>query len=97
LRFVRRRFFCPHCKNPFSEHLNFVDERRDYTKRYQGWIFHQVSENNIIVVPRFEGLTYDQIESIFLTEAKARIPDNPFENLKRLGIDEIALRKGNGF
>jgi transposase len=74
--------------------LSFVHERRDYTKRYQAWIYNQVKENNITAVQRFEGLTYDQIESIFLTEAKARIPQNPFENLKRLGIDEIALRKG---
>ena len=41
-----------------------------------------------------ENLTYDQIESIFLVEARKRIPDNPFANLKRLGIDEVSLRKG---
>jgi transposase len=94
LRFVRRRFFCSRCSKPFSESLSFVQERRDYTKRYQAWIFHQVKENNIIAVQRLEGLTYDRIESIFLTEAKARIPANPFADLKRLGIDEISLRKG---
>lgn len=94
LRFVRRRFFCSHCDKSFSESLSFVQERRDYTNRYQERIFHQVKENNITAVQRFEGLTYDQIESIFLTEAKARIPANPFANLKRLGIDEISLRKG---
>ena len=94
LRFIRRRFFCSHCRDPFSESLSFVQERRDYTKRYQAWIFHQVKENNITAVQRLEGLTYDQIESIFLTEARARIPANPFANLKRLGIDEISLRKG---
>lgn len=94
LRFVRRRFFCPHCRDPFSESLSFVQERRDYTKRYQAWIFHQVKENNITAVQRLEGLTYGQIESIFLAEAKERIPANPFANLKRLGIDEISLRKG---
>jgi transposase len=94
LRFVRRRFFCSHCKDPFSESLSFAGERRDYTKRYQAWIFHQVKENNITAVQRLEGLTYDQIESIFLVEARNRIPANPFANLKRLGIDEISLRKG---
>jgi transposase len=71
-----------------------VQKRRDYTNRYQERIFHQVKENNITAVQRLEGLTYDQIESIFLTEAKGRIPANPFANLKRLGIDEISLRKG---
>ena len=95
LRFVRRRFFCSHCGKSFSESLSFVQERRDYTNGYQERIFHQVKENNITAVQRLEGLTYDQIESIFLTEAKRRIPANPFANLKRLGIDEISLRKGS--
>jgi transposase len=94
LRFVRRRFFCSRCNKPFSESLSFVQERRDYTNRYQERIFHQVKENNITAVQRFEDLTYDQIESIFLAEARQRIPANPFANLKRLGIDEISLRKG---
>jgi transposase len=71
-----------------------VQKRRDYTKRYEARIFHQVKENNITAVQRLEELTYDQIESIFLTEARVRIPANPFANLKRLGIDEISLRKG---
>ena len=94
LRFVLRRFFCSRCNKPFSESLSFAQKRRDYTKRYQERIFHQVKENNITVVQRFESLTYDQIESIFIAEAEARIPANPFANLKRLGIDEISLRKG---
>jgi transposase len=108
LRFIRRRFFCEDCHRAFSESLGFVDERRGYTHRYQAWIFHQVRENNIGAVHRAEGLTYDQIESIFLHEARCRIPLTPFANLKRsteriaraieipLGIDEIALRKGRG-
>ncbi len=94
LRFVRRRFFCHHCNSAFSESLEFVQERRDYTNRYQDWIFHQVKENNITIVQRSEALTYDQIESIFIHEAKSRIPADPFTDLKRLGIDEVALRKG---
>ena len=94
LRFVRRRFFCEDCHRAFSESLGFVDERRDYTHRYQDWIFLKVRENNITAVHRTEGLTYGQIESIFLHEALSRIPKHPFADLKRLGIDEIALRKG---
>ena len=94
MRFFRRRFFCPVCNKPFSESLGFVQENRDYTNRYQERIFHQVRENNITSIQRFEALTYDQIESIFLIEARERIPANPLANLKRLGIDEISLRKG---
>ena len=94
LRFVRRRFFCSPCGRPFSEPLEFVEDHRDYTRRYQAWIFQQGKENNIASVQRLEGLTFDQIESIFVAEARARIPSHPFADLKRLGIDEIAMRKG---
>ena len=94
LRFVRRRFWCARCGRPFSERLDFVGEYRDYTRRYEAWIFQQVRENNITSVQRLEGLSFDQVESIFLTEARARIPSDPFARVRRLGIDEIALRKG---
>ena len=89
--FVRRRFFCDDCQRAFSESLGFVDERRDYTRRYQNWIFLQVRENNISAVHRAEGLTYDQIESIFFHEARCRIPLTPFANLKR-STERIASR-----
>lgn len=49
LRFVRHRFFCSHCNRPFSELLDFVRDRRDYTNRYQRWIFQQVKANHITV------------------------------------------------
>ena len=91
LRFVRRRFFCDDCHRAFSESLGFVDERRDYTHRCQHWIFLQVRENNISAVHRAEGLTYDQIESIFFHEARCRIPLAPFANLKR-STERIASR-----
>ena len=94
LRFVRRRFWCARCGRPFSERLDFVGEYRDYTRRYEAWIFQQVRENNITSVQRLESLSFDQVESIFLTEARARIPPDPFARVRRLGIDEIALRKG---
>lgn len=94
LRFTKRRFFCSRCNTPFSEPLSFVKGHRDYTNRYQARIFHQVKENNITAVMRLENLTYEQVESIFFTEAKSCIPANPFANLKRLGVDEISLRKG---
>ena len=39
-------------------------------------------------------MTFDQVESIFFFEARARIPKEPFAQVRRLGIDEIAVRKG---
>src|SRR5512136_1503854 len=47
LRFVRRRFFCERCHRPFSEPVDFVEDYRDYTRRYQAWIFQQVKEHTL--------------------------------------------------
>ena len=94
LHFTKRRFFCARCGGPFSEALDFVDPYRDYTKRYQEYIYRLVRENNISYVERIEGLSYEVAERIFLQQAQTRLPSKPFEGVVRLGLDEIAQRKG---
>jgi len=89
-----RRFWCPRCGLPVPEPLEFVDPYRNYTKRYEAHIYELVRQNNIRYVEALEGLSYEIVEGIFLREAKRRIPLNPFDNLRRLGLDEIAERKG---
>jgi hypothetical protein len=74
----------------------WILSRNDAITRIATRIFHQVRENPITAVERTEGLTYGQIESIFIHEAKSRILPESLATLKRLGIDEIALRKGKG-
>ncbi len=96
LHFTKRRFFCSHCRRPFSERLDFVDPYRDYTRRYQDYVYRLVRENNISYVERIEGLSYEVAERIFVLEAKARLPSHPFKDVVRLGLDEIAERKGRG-
>ena len=89
-----RRFWCPHCNLPFAERLDFVESYRNFTKRYEAHIYELVRHNNISYVKELEGLSYEVVEGIFLKEAKERIPTEPFRNLRKLGIDEIAERKG---
>ena len=90
----RRRFWCPHCNLPFAEPLEFIDPYRNYTKRYESHIYELVRQNTISYVEGLEGLSYEIVEGIFLQEAKRRIPGEPFKALRKLGIDEIAERKG---
>ena len=94
LHISSRRFWCPHCNLPFPEDLDFVDPYRNCTKRYEVHIYELVRQNNVSYVRALEGLSYEVVEGIFLREAKARIPLEPFENLRKLGIDEISERKG---
>jgi len=89
-----RRFWCPRCALPVAEPLDWVEPYRNDTTRYQAHIYELVRQNNITYVETLEGLSYEVVERIFLREAHRRIPAEPFQGLRRLGIDEIAERKG---
>jgi transposase len=94
LRVERRYFECPQCHGTFAESLEFVEAKRDYTRRYEAYIFEQARQTTALYVARQEGLTDNVVTRIFLRQAKARIPNQPFRGVTKLGIDEIAERKG---
>ncbi|GAK56559.1 transposase [Candidatus Vecturithrix granuli] len=94
LHLSRRRFWCPQCSLPFNEPLDFVEPYRNSTRRYESHIYELVRQNNIRYVEVLEGLSYEIVERIFLREATRRIPAEPFKGLRKLGLDEIAERKG---
>lgn len=94
LSFDTRYFTCPQCQVTFAESLDFLDAKRDYTNRYEAYIFDQVRHTTAQYVANREGLTDKVVTRIFLRQAKARLPKQPFRGVKKLGIDEIAERKG---
>jgi transposase len=94
LRFTTRYFECPQCHVTFGESLDFVDAKRDYTLRYEQYIFDQVRQTTATYVAKREGLTDKVVTRIFLRQAKIQLPEHPFHGVKKLGIDEIAERKG---
>lgn len=94
LTFERRYFECPRCQRTFAEPLACVDAKRDYTNRYEAYIFEQVRQTTATYVAQREGLTDKVVTRIFLRQAKARLPEHPFRGVTKLGIDEIAERKG---
>lgn len=95
LKVNRRQFKCDNCQKPFSEKLNFVAERKSFTKRYAEKITEQVIHSDIKNVAVNNGLTDEQVWSMVRFMANSINPIN-LENLKRLGIDEISLVKGQG-
>ncbi|NES70067.1 MAG: ISL3 family transposase [Okeania sp. SIO2D1] len=94
LRVNRRQFKCSHCKKPFSEKLKYVEKGKTYTTRFAEEIVKQVIGSNIASVARKNDLTEEEIESMVSLVAQENL-DIDLTNLKRLGIDEIALRKGH--
>lgn len=95
LEINRRQFKCNQCKKPFSEALDFIKKRRKYTKRLAEKILQEVKETNVNVVAKKGIVTTEEIEGM-LKDAATELCYLKPKNLKRLGIDEIALTKGKG-
>lgn len=90
----KRTFDCLRCRETFSEPLDFADPKRDYTTRYEESLFHQVRQTTVWYVAQQEGLTDQVVARIFRRQAHKHLPTDPFKGVTRLGIDEIAERKG---
>jgi len=91
LKVNRRQFKCEGCKKPFSEILDFVELRKNFTQRYAQSITEQVINSDINNVARNNKLTAEQIESMVMAAAKS-VMKFELAQLCRLGIDEISWR-----
>jgi transposase len=95
LEINRRQFKCEKCRKPFSEDLDFIRKRRNYTKRLATQTIEEVLKNDIHSVAKKGVVTTEEIERMLKDAAEEFLKSKPTE-LKRLGIDEIALVKGKG-
>lgn len=65
LKVPRRQFYCHHCQAYFTESLPFSEKGRQYTQRYEEYIYQQVQLSSIEQVSRVENLSFDRIQGIF--------------------------------
>ena len=91
----RRQFKCKNCGKPFSEELDFVNKRRQYTSRLAQEIVRQVLADNIKTVAENNDVSIEEIETM-LQDYGSKLKLEKLSGLKKLGIDEIALVKGQG-
>jgi len=95
LKINRRQFKCQTCDKPFSEALDFIGSRRKQTDRFAESIVQQVLHSDIHNVAMNNDLTDEAVWSMVQYVSKKKL-NVDVSSLKRLGIDEIALRKGQG-
>lgn len=94
LDYVRRRFKCHTCQKPFTEQLATVSLGR-YTVRYEGYIFEQYRQAAISEIAYQEKLGYKAAQGLFYRQAEARVSQVKPQPVRRLGLDEISLKKGH--
>ena len=95
LQVNKRQMKCENCLKTFSEPLKFCEPRRTYTKRLASDILTQVKHSNIKNVAERTGVTEAEIETM-LKDVKNSLVGKKTQGLKRLGLDEISLKKGQG-
>ena len=95
LNINRRRFKCKKCRKTFNEELDFVGVRKKYTHRYAENIIKQLINSDVSNVAKNNGLSEEEVYSMLEDIVKDILPIN-VSNLRRLGIDEISLVKGQG-
>lgn len=88
-----RRMRCPHCQNKFTEELEFVQKRRVHILRFVERIIEEVLNSDIKNVAKRNDLSEPEIETMLKDLGAGLVKEKPV-NLKKLGIDEIAVVKG---
>lgn len=96
LIFEVRRFDCKFCGKPFTERLWSVDFDSEYTKRFEDWVVRLARNNALEQVGELLGLTYERVEGIFFRAISRQVEANKGRICKKIGIDEISMKKGNG-
>jgi transposase len=96
LEFAARRFKCAQCRRPFTEPLEAVAPRARCTRRYERYLFAQCRGSTIREVGRRERLGYKTVEGLYYRLAACQHAAADAGPVRRLGIDEIALKKGRG-
>lgn len=93
LKVNRRQFKCTTCGKPFSEELDFVGKHRKHTDRFAEMIVQQVIHSDLHNVGQQNDLTDEEVWSIVEYISKKKLVID-LTGLQRLGMDEIALHKG---
>ncbi|MDJ0719665.1 MAG: transposase, partial [Prochloraceae cyanobacterium] len=93
LKVNRRLLRCDHCSKKFSENLEFVRERRKHTKRFVEKLIEEVLNSDIQNVAKRNDVSEQEIETMLKDLGEELVKEKPI-NLNKLGIDEIAVVKG---
>ena len=93
LKVNRRLLRCSHCHKKFSEDLKFVRKRRKHTIRFVEKIIEEVLSSDIQNIAKRNDVSEQEIETMLKDLGQELVEEKPI-NLNKLGIDEIAVVKG---
>ena len=72
LRLAPRRFKCASCNSTFVERLPWREPNREYTQRYEQYVYQRARKEPILQVAQDEQLSEEIVQGIFERWAKKR-------------------------
>ena len=91
------QFHCKDCKSYFAYELSFAAANKSYTHRQSKWIFELCNQQPFTEVGALVNLSHHTVQNIYFAHAEGLVDSKKrFENVRKIGIDEISHRKGKG-
>ena len=91
------RIECLDCGTVRQIRLGFASPRRTYTKSFERYVLGLLRCMTILDVSRHLGVSWDVIKDIQKRKLKKRFSKPKLKKLKRIAIDEIAVKKGHNY
>ena len=95
LRLLPKRYKCPDCENKTTtQKLDWYESKSPHTKAYDDHLMLQLVNSTVEDVRRKEDVGYDAVDGAIGRCIDASVNWKEYKELKILGIDEVARRKG---
>jgi transposase len=96
LYLTTRQYVCKDCNRHFYEQFSFVDKKESVTIRYAQRLYDLCQGIELQYVVVRENLCWQTVNRIFQAYASKQVSQSKaFEKARRIGMDEIALKKGH--
>lgn len=96
LHLTSRQFICEPCNRTFYEKFGFVNSYERMSIRYEKYIYNRCIGADLKYVSIQENLTWRRVNRLFKKWSVKDIQAaDLFSNVRAIGIDEIALKKGH--
>ena len=97
IRISPKRYQCSYCKKhpTTTQKLAWYDARSPYTRAFETHILLNLVNSTVVDVSIKEGLGYEAVQGIINRRVSEKVNWKEFKELKEIGIDEIARRKGH--
>lgn len=92
-----KRYRCRHCEGDptTTQTLEWYDPRSPHTRAFEDWLLKMLGNSTVMDVSRRCGVSYGEVEGVLKRRVSTQVDWSGFKQLRTLGIDEIALKKGH--